>query len=473
MRRGSIIGPVILILIGVVFLLNNIRPEFSMLRLVADFWPFILIAWGAIRIVEITLLYSRQRPLPERGISGGEWVFIVFLCLLGSGAMLGYRVKDRWPDAKIRMRGLDLLGESYDYPIEYKPVGVGATPRILVENLRGNARITGVEGDQIKASGRNSVRAFSQEEADKVRTQMNFEIVRQGNLWVIRTNQDRTSGLLKISSDLEIQVPKGTILETRGRYGDFDITGISGPVVVDSDNAGVRINDVAGDVRVETRKSEGIRVVNCRGSVELKGNGSDVELENIAGQTSITGNFSGDLNFRNLAKPVRYESSATDFRAERVPGTLEFTRGQVSADNIVGPLSLKSRSKDVQISNFTSTINVNVDRGDVELRPGAPALAKMDVQTRSGNITVSMPATASFRVKAETDRGEIEQDFGDSIRITDRGAKHGATAEGSMGSGPEIQLRTNRGQIAIRRAGPGAPMPPAPPRPPAPKVSQF
>lgn len=39
MKRASLIAPLILILIGGVFLLNNVRPDLSVWRLIASYWP--------------------------------------------------------------------------------------------------------------------------------------------------------------------------------------------------------------------------------------------------------------------------------------------------------------------------------------------------------------------------------------------------------------------------------------------------
>ena len=47
MSRSSIVGPIILILIGALFLANNLRPDIPMLEFLGRFWPFLLIAWGA------------------------------------------------------------------------------------------------------------------------------------------------------------------------------------------------------------------------------------------------------------------------------------------------------------------------------------------------------------------------------------------------------------------------------------------
>ena len=88
MRRGSIVGPVLLIGLGVLFLANNLRPDLNFFELVAQYWPFLLIAWGVLRLIEIAFLAIAKKTVPDRGLGGGEWVLVVFICLIGSGMFL-------------------------------------------------------------------------------------------------------------------------------------------------------------------------------------------------------------------------------------------------------------------------------------------------------------------------------------------------------------------------------------------------
>ena len=316
MRRGSVVGPVILILLGGIFLLNNIRPDFSVLDTLVNYWPFILIAWGVLRLVEILISGVGNAPLtpgapvrPYPGLTGGEWVLIVFLCILGSGAFFVRNRVGHWPPNSIRAKIIGDFGDAYDYPIAEKKVATGKTPRVLIENFRGNARIVGTDASEVKVSGRKTVRALQQSEADDANQRSPVDLTNQNELIVIRTNQERAPGDRTLSADLEISVPKGASVEGRGRSGDFDISDIAGNVEVTSDNAGVRVQNVGGNVRIDLRKSDLIRAVNVKGPVEVKGRGQNVELENIEGQVTITGSHSGDLQFRNLAKPLRFEES--------------------------------------------------------------------------------------------------------------------------------------------------------------------
>jgi hypothetical protein len=67
MRRRSLAGPLVLLLIGVFFLWNNLRPDFPVFDTLARYWPFLLVAWGVVRLLEV-LLASEARG----GFSGGE-----------------------------------------------------------------------------------------------------------------------------------------------------------------------------------------------------------------------------------------------------------------------------------------------------------------------------------------------------------------------------------------------------------------
>jgi DUF4097 and DUF4098 domain-containing protein YvlB len=451
----------VLVALGILFLLNNLWPELSVMTAVAEWWPALLILWGFLRIIEITSWKSQGRPVPQNGLSGGEWIFIAFVCIIGSAFFAANRYRGHWP-MRINAGGLEMLGESFDYPqAEQAMPGVGKTPRVLLENLRGNARIVGADGEAVKASGRMSVRSFQQSDAEKVSKDCKLEIVRQGDLIVIRTNQDRAPSSTKVTADLEITVPRGANVETRGRYGDFELVDIGGNVGVDSDNAGVRVTNPGGNVKINTRNSDIIRVVNAKGNVEIAGRGQDVELEGVAGQATVNGSYRGEMTFRNMAKAVRVEDQRGELRCERIPGTVSMSRGEFSGNDIVGPVIVRGQSKDVELSNFTESLEVSVDRGDIDIRPGRLPVGKMDVKTRGGNVTLAVPEAAKFAIEATADRGEIDNSYGAPLR-QDRAGKS-SRLEGSVGGGPMLRVHTDRGTIHVHKGSEMAPPPPPPP----------
>ena len=115
MRRTSFVAPLLLIVIGGLFLARNVYPEMPLLgRSLAKYWPcsYPLIGWGLLRIVEI-VSWAASSPLnrcPRRGISGGEWVLIVFLCLFGASLHAVRGFSNWWPDHMVQLNGLEFLG---------------------------------------------------------------------------------------------------------------------------------------------------------------------------------------------------------------------------------------------------------------------------------------------------------------------------------------------------------------------------
>ncbi len=466
MRRASVVGPIILIGIGVLFLARNLFPDLPVVEFLSSYWPFILVAWGVLRLSEILFWAMNHKPLPVNGVSGGEWVVVIFLCLIGSGAYAA-RHSSWFPNGQMRIGGLEMFGEAFDYPLTAQQKPVGKTARVVIESFRGSARITGVDGSEVKVSGRKTIRALQQQDANSADQASPLEVVVNGDQVIIRTNQDRPGNhRSRISEDLEISVPKSVSLEAVGRYGDFDVSDLSGNVEIISDNAGVRLQNIGGTVRVDTRRSDVIRAVNVKGSVELKGSGTDLELQDIEGPVTVSARYGGTVQLRNLAKALRYESEhGGEFTAEAIPGQLRMSLSDLNANNIVGPIRLNGRSRDIQINDFTQSVDISVDRGDIELRPGAGTLGKVDVRTHSGDIDISLPDKAKVQLTATTDRGELTNDFNPSFETRSQG--HGATLSGTTGDGPRVNLVTGHGSVTIRKASDvmanAAPAPPEPP----------
>ncbi len=480
MKRSSLVAPLLLIVVGALFLANNLRPEMPIFELVARYWPFVLIGWGALRLIEILVWAMQSKPLPASGISGGEWTLIVFICLIGSGMYVAHGYSGSWPRGRMAMRGIEMFGEKFDFNVAGQKE-TGKAPHILIENLRGNARIVGTDVNEVKVSGRKTIQAMQQEDADRANGDSPLEINVTGDRVTVRLVQDRGSRDQRISADLDITVPRGASIEARGRHGDFDISNVSGAVEVVSDNAGVRLQNVLNNVRIDLNASDIVRAVNIKGTVDLKGNRCrDIELENIEGQVTMDGGYSGELHFRNLAKPLQFNGRQTEVRVERIPGELRMALGHLTGRGFEGPLRLSARTKDVELSQFTGAIDIAVERGDIELRPGKTPLGTMDVRTKAGDIEIALPSSARFELTATTERGDIQNDYGPPLQATEDNREHhgehrGASLKGTVGQGPELKLTTERGLIKVRKASaqdeqeqeirrsPRAPVPPIPP----------
>jgi DUF4097 and DUF4098 domain-containing protein YvlB len=298
-----------------------------------------------------------------------------------------------------------------------------------------------------------------------------LELIQQGDSIIVRTNQDKVSDRVQPNAELDITVPAGSSIEAHGRYGDFDIQGVNGNVNINSDNAGVRLENLGGNVQIETRASDIVRAVDVKGNVELKGRGEDVELQNIGGTVTVNGVHVGDIQLSKLSQPLHWQDPLGSLDLEKLPGQIHISRGEVNGNNIVGPVRLQGHSADVQLSEFTQSLDLTMDRGDIDLKPGK-SLPKMEVRTRSGDITLGLPPGAKFDLRATTQHGDADNEYGDPLKEEESG--HGNVISGSTGGGgPQLRLETGRGSVNVRKANDDRPVPapsaiPAPPAPPKP-----
>ena len=97
------------------------------------------------------------------------------------------------------------------------------------------------------------------------------------------------------------------------------------------------------------------------------------------------------------------------------------------------------------------------------------SLGNVQIDSRNGDVQLSVPDKAGFRVDARTRDGEIQSDFPE-LKIEN--GDHEATASGSVGSGAShIVINNEHDGIEIRKASataaPAIPAPPATPAKPA------
>ena len=465
MRQRSLAAPLILVALGGLFLWRNINPEAPLFDLVATYWPFLLIGWGLVRLIEVML----WRPSRHPSLTGGEIVLVVLICMAGAGLFEVHRHGIRFTPA--------IFGEQFEYPITVQGPVAGAK-RIVFDNLRGSMRITGADIQEIRITGHKLVRAYTRDDADRTNGETPVELVVQGDRILVASHQDRAPADQRVSDDLEVTVPRGVAIQASGENTDFEVSEINGDVELRGVRGDARLSHIGGNARLEIGRSGTIAADGVQGNVDLEGRGSDLQIENVTGQVTVNGAYAGSLEFKNLAKPLRIEGERMEVRAAAVPGSLNVDLGDLTANNLVGPVRLITRSRDVHIADFTDSLELESVRGDIEIQPVRLPLPRIEAHSGSGQIELVLPQNATFQLQATAERGEAINDFGPPIETQTEGRMQ--SLKGSVGGGPVIRLTAARGSVAVRKEGnapsartpvsprPALPKPPAAPAPPVP-----
>jgi DUF4097 and DUF4098 domain-containing protein YvlB len=319
----------------------------------------------------------------------------------------------------------------------------------VIDNLRGNITVTGGDGSDVRVDGQQTIRAYDKNAADGVNRQTSLKLVPEGDALYLRATEPSNSDPARLSVTLDIRVPRNLNVEARGRSGDLTINSLTGDVDISSQRGEIRLEDVGGNARLDVEHSDLVRASNVKGTVDLQGKGRDIQLENIAGQVTINGQFSGTLDFKNLAMPLHFESEQTDVKVEKLPGTITMDLGDFRAENLVGPVRLVMHSRDIHLDEYSGPVDIEVGRGDVELKPGKGKLARMDVKSHEGNVDISLPPDGVFDLKASAQQGDINNDFGDGLIAGSEGREN--SLHSPKDEGPAIVLNSDRGEISVRK----------------------
>jgi DUF4097 and DUF4098 domain-containing protein YvlB len=403
----------------------------------------VLILIGVIGLVEALYRASQGVANPPRPFAGVGIFWLVMMFAIFSWASHGNIHIGPFTNG-----GINFLGTDFTYDVSKTGASQGVS-RVVLDNLHGNLSLKGQDGGDVQVTGRKSVRAFSRTEADKADQQSPVVIDRQGDLLIIRMEEPQNTHTLSVSTDLDITIPKGLDVETRGRSGDLTVDDVSGEVNIVNGRGDVRLSNIGKDVKVETSGRGLIRTTDIKGKVDLKGAGGDVQIENVQGEVTVDGEYSGTLEFHALAKPFHMHSHRSDFRMEAVPGSVTLDLGDLKMTNVTGPVRFQTDSRDVEVTDVTEGLEISLGRGDIDVTQTKTPLPRMDLHSNHGDVTLAIPEKAAFDLDGNTGRGDVNNEFGDPLKTEQSG--HSATIKGKQGAGPEIKVGTDRGTLTVKK----------------------
>ncbi len=447
-RPRSIFGPLLLIGIGVAFLLKNmgVISLHGFGRWFAHYWPLLLILWGLIRLGEY--IWARQQGYATPRLGGGAIVFLVFFIITGMAATQTDR---HWQDIgdHIRIDDSDadeffniFGGSSYDFTNQFSQPAAGATQFKIICN-RGEIKVSASQDADAHAVIQKKIRSESQSAAEQINEQTKAKFEPQGSIMVL----DMTSGAFDRGRyDVDLEIPRGAALSITSRNGNISVSDRTGNVELSTDHGDVSVDQIKGDASLHLRKGNAT-AKNVSGNLTLDGVVQDSDLSDIGGTVTLTGTYWGDMRMARIAKPVRFTSTRTDMQFNKLDGEFTMQPDDLRANGITGPFRMDTRSKSIHLEDVSGDIHIQNRNAPVELQLKAP-LGTLDVNSVHGEVSVEVPANASFQLDAQSLSGEIETDFGMNVDNSGRDA----TAKGNVGKGgPEMRLRADHGKIEVRK----------------------
>jgi DUF4097 and DUF4098 domain-containing protein YvlB len=467
-RRHSVVGPLILIGIGVWFLLRNFGYSLPLLSNFVKYWPLLLVVVGVVLLAEYFAARSAGRPAPSMG--GGTVFLLVMVVIFGGVTSAVYHSRNdiNWGSLRDNVdmdeNLMHLFGSEYTFDgnVEQQLPAGGA---VRVNCERGNITLNNWEQSAVKVVYHKRVFAGSQGEADSTNRATAPRVQMQGTSVEVEGNTEG-AGAKGVATDLEIFVPLKANVELMARRGDVSVTQRTGDVKLTAERGDATLDQVTGNVNVTTRHGS-LHASNVTGNVTVDGRLDDLSLDTIAGLVTITADIFGDTRLSKLQKGVAIRTSRTELEMARLDGDLTMDSGDLQGSGLQGPVTLSTKAKDIDLHDLKGDVHISDDRGNISVDTGSEvALGNLDLTTHHGDVHLRLPAKASFQYQVVTRHGEISSEF-ENVRAESHTGT--STATGTVGKGGvSVHVTSDTGDINIGKSSKADAAPPAVPAPPSP-----
>ena len=469
LRRSSILGPLVLITVGIVFLLvqTGHLQGYRLWEWYGRFWPFLLVGAGVVMLLEWAYDQYAQsdstQPRYRRRVGGGVFTVLVILAFAGvvlSGVREGGRSK-LFNGLSINQDNLDeFLGDKHESDQTLaQAFPAGAT--LVVNNPRGDVTISGTSDDnQIHVAVHKEVytRSDSDAEAKAQRLSPNLNVSGSN----VTLNVPAMEGA---RADLTITLPATAATTVMANRGDVKITAIKAPVTITANHGDVELSAITGDITTRINNSgSNLSAHSVTGSLTVEGHSHDSTISDLNGPLTMRGEFFGDAHFERIRGPLKFHTSRTDFQLARLDGQIDISSSAaLSTSEAVGPLTLTTHSRNITLDRIAGDVSVTNRNGSVDVT-SAPPLSNVTVENRNGSVSVTVPEQANFAYQFDATNGDIQSDFA-QIKTTSEDSRKNAV-NGTIGKGgPLLRVTTSQGDVSLKKAS-IMPLPPMPPMPP-------
>ena len=447
--RRSLAGPIVLIVIGVLFLLRNIGVQIPLFRIFAKGWPLLLILWGVIKLFEH---YQAKRDGgPPARIGAGGIVLLVFIIMIGLGLSTADRFKDQvnWGEVRDEMQMDDDFMRAFGSSFNYDQQVEQAFPdkgSVKVVSDKGNISIAVWDQKSIKVVAHKKVFAKDQNAANERNQGTQPQITVTGTSVLVNANT-QASGGGGVQSDLEIYLPREAAVDVATRRGDVMISSRTGDVKVSTKKGDVTLDDIKGE-SVLSMDGGSVRARKLVGNLSVQGRIDDIDVADVDGSVRLNGDFFGSMRLASITKSVVFQSSRTDLELARLDGDLNIESDDLRANNILGPIRLTTRSKEIHLEDVSGDLRVENSNGGVEVHTSdAKPVGNIEINSRRGDVRLVLPSKAGFQMQATTQRGDVQSDFQELQTRNEHGQ---SILSGTVGKGTgRVQITNDNGDINI------------------------
>ena len=419
-----------------------------------------LIAAGIVLLMEWAIDQAFGRREGSVRVVGGGVVFLLILLAIAGLSSRALQYGLAWRDNTFGhgYGKLDyLLGDRHDADSSMNWAMPAATA-MVIRNPHGDVTVTGASSDgQVHVS--IHTQTYGWKESDVERKEKELQPTFFSDQGVLTLNVKPVDGG---QADLTVQIPHTAAVTIQADHGDVTVSEMAAPVNVSANHGDVDVSGIAGGLTLHTNDDDSsVTLHSITGPVSLEGHSGDIDISEVVGDLTLQGDFFGSTDLEHINGAIHFNTSRTQFSAARLDDEFSVDSDSLDANELLGPVILKTQDKNVTLDRIQGSVNVSNRNGSVELTSAAP-LAAISIDNRHGSVDVGLPGKVGFDLDAQTRNGDMENDFGLMPQTTD----DAHTLKGNIaGGGPTVTIATTDGDVTVRRSV-VAPLPPVAPAAP-------
>lgn len=440
-RVPSVVGPVILICVGVIALLvvtEQIKAD-SFWSWYGQWWPLLLIAAGLALLAEWAMDMRRPTPVHRSGSFVGILFVLAFLGLCAAGVHHLQPFMGQWNGNNDFFNWFGLPEHDSDQAAETQSIPANAS--IQITNPRGDVTITASDQPTLQVQAHEMAYADSDSTAARIFDSEAAHVTVSGTVVLVKSNGNDHGRV-----NLTVTLPRTATVTVNAGKGDVTASGLGTGIDVTAGQGDTHVDSISGPVTMHfSNGRHDFSAHQINGDVTATGNCNDVTLSEIQGKISMNGQIYGEAHIENSGAQVSIHTAITDVQIASLPGDMTMESDNLRVSDAKGPVHVVTRSKDIDLSEIYGDTYVESSNGSISVEPaGAYAV---EVRNNKGDVGLTLPPDASATVNGQTHNGDIVTDYG--LTVT---GDENKTVSGQIGGGAvHIVLNTSNGDLHIKK----------------------
>lgn len=453
-RVPSVVGPLILIAVGVVALLlvTGRIDAATFWAWYGHWWPLLLIGAGLAMLGEWAIDARSNTPVRR----GGNFVgLLILLAILGIAAAWAHTwwdpMRAEWGD---QTDFFNMFGRpQHDLDQQVLNAQIPANAVIQIQNPRGDISVTAGDGPTVQVQAHEVAYANSDDEAQKIFATEAAHVTVSGNTVLVKS-EGQHSGRV----NLTVVVPKSAQVNVTAGHGDVTAAGLGGGATFTAQHGDIHLSTIQGTVQVHFSADRGdfsAHVIN--GDIIADGRCNDLTLSEVKGKILINGDIFGEAHMENIGGPIHLHTSVTDLEMGALPGDMTLNDDDLRVTEAKGAVRVTTHAKNIDLTQIYGDSFVSDRDGNISVAPAGAFSVEARNNSGHGDVVITLPPNASASVDGRTENGDIVSDY--PLAISGDESK---SVTGRIGGGAaKIVLSTDVGDLNIKR-GSGFPATPPP-----------